>query len=247
MDTQIQEQLKVAKTAAEALAVDGDATVSETETTVRKVLENVVKAEQLPADDKGILEGILKLSAFEDTTAIKIKVQNDPWQQPTPTLTIGNVQTLAAARGDSAIASNLSAIGKQVEAAVVELAKLVEAGTGAFVTAVREVIAKAGPATAKLEQIRSVLAIKMEDGEDADWRMRCKVGELVSMLAQHAAIERMLESSPPPTAAEKAAGSAKDPEEQVWPADMAQAVIDPKSGNITKGELPWGRDPAGPR
>jgi hypothetical protein len=236
---QIQDQLKVAK--AEATALAGDAAIElETETTVRKVLEKL--ATEMQGDGKAILEGILKISAFEDTTTIKIKVENDPLKQ-TQTSTTGTIQALGAAKGDSAVASNLSAVGKKIEDATAELAKMVETGDGTGIVAVREAIAKAGPATAKLDQIKQVFAIKFDAGEDDDWRVRSKVGELVSMLMQHAALERMMESSPAPSAAAKAAGG-KQETADAWPQDMAGVPFDAKSGRFTKGDPPWGRDPS---
>jgi ubiquinone biosynthesis protein UbiJ len=238
MDTQIQEQLKVAKAAAAALVDEQPPTQS----TVRAELEKIVKLDSLPADLKSILQGILKLESFEAGTTVQITVVNDPLQQ-TPTLQTGSIQALAVVNGDSAVAENLAQLSKKVETTTAELAKMVEGVQGTIADAVRTAIAKQGPATAKLEQIQQVLALKFDD-EDEDWQIRCKVGDLVSTLLQFAAVERMMESSPIGKA-----GGDKSPRPAArkvvpWPADMARAQYDKDTGGFKHADPFWGRDSA---
>jgi hypothetical protein len=251
LDAETQERLRVAKEDAAALAADGAPT--ERKITVRELLTELSKAAGIPATAKAVLEKVLGAESFEDKTTftLKIEMYTDPWQLK-PTLTEVPIDGLPTTPATTTFSSN-TAVQKQltdlvakIDKSVADITKATEGKKDKLSIAVRAEIAKAGPATAKLDQIKAVLNLPA-DVEDNDIRWR--VGELVGMLAQHAAVERMYEgdSVAKGANAEKIGkngklGSTVPKQSCPWPTNLATADFDAKSGQFKPGDLAWGRD-----
>jgi hypothetical protein len=230
---EVTKTLQIAKAALDGLLGES----SPRTLTVREALAELAKDAALPAASKAAVEAILKLDVFESTSSISITVANDPDQQ-VPTSQDGSIAAIAAKPSDSAVAENLADVSKKVATGAAEIAKMVEGQTGEYAVAVKTLVTKAGSATDKLEEVKSLFGIVIKD-DDEEWRIRCKVGDLVSMLIQQAALERMIGTAPPATKSEttKAAKPAF-----AFPADLAAAEFDAATGVFKSAEPRWGKD-----
>lgn len=241
MDAKIQEKLRKAATEAAELATDESGTRT---LTVRDILADLAKAEGLPATGKAVLEKILGAESFEDKTTLTLTIEmyTDPWQLKPTSTEVTPAGLPSAGQGsfasNEAIVLKAKELGAKIEAAIEELKKDVAGKSEAFPTAVREAIEKAGPATAKLEQIKSILKI---DEDLKDYDLRWKVSELVGMLSQFAQVESIVDdvSKADPKAVKKAAKP-----QAVWPANMAAAKYDREHGVFKRDDLTWGHDDA---
>lgn len=193
------------------------------------------------------LEAVSKIVA--ETRAVLgkagVAVQNDPAQQKT-TEVEGNIQAIAQATGDSAVASNLKQVAKaNVEALAAritksaeELAALVKDAKGPVADEARTTIEKAGAAAAKLGEVMALFKIdgsKLRDEYDLRW----KVSELVSALQQAAKLEEIIDA---PAATAKTETVEKASTSEAWPRDMAGAKYDEKAGVYKSDDPTWGRD-----
>lgn len=96
---------------------------------------------------------------------------------------------------------------------------------------------KAGPASAKLDEVKSLF--KIDDSKLLDeYDLRWKISELVSALQQAAKLEEILGST------EKSEEKAPTAKADSWPRDMASAGYDSKRGVYKSDDPSWGHDPA---
>ena len=165
-----------------------------------------------------------------------VKEQNDPAQQKTTESEV-DAQRVAQASGDSAVASNLALLRKSIEDRAAALKDAIQKVEGPLADEARALIEKAGPATAKLEEVKSLLKIddsKLRDEYDLRW----KISELVCVLQQAAKVEEILSGT------EKSEEKSATAKSDAWPRDMASAGFDQKAGIYKADDPSWGHDPA---
>lgn len=251
LDASIQDLLRVAKEEAASLAADA-APAAAREMTVSEYLATILKADGIPAGVKAALEKVTGVESWSGTTVVAFTAEmyTDPWQLKPVTLAEVSPASMSSGTAVTTFSSNAALqkrkeLSDKVEKALVEVAQLVEGKTDPFATALRTEVTKAGPATSKLEQVKAVLAIK-SDLDDYD--LRYKVSQLVGMLAEHAAVERMYESgaiekAEKPKAAAPAAPVTKA-DSCAFPSNLANAEYDASTGRFKHADLSWGRDSA---
>ena len=251
LNASTQELLRIAKEEAASLAAD--APVSEPrEMTVHDYLALLAKDEKIPAGIKAALAKVTGIESWSGSTVVAFTAEmyTDPWQLKPVTLaevSLGSTSSGSPSSGSTFSSNEMlqkrQELADKVTKSLADMTKLIEGKTDAFATALRTEITKAGPATSKLEQVKAVLAIKT-DVDDSDLRWR--VSQLVGMLAEHAAVERMFETEVEKTEVGKAAA----PEPVVkanacaFPANLADAEFDSSTGRFKHADVSWGRDNA---
>ena len=216
---EIQQKLKKASDEARTLVIgaDDDGSIN---LTVRTILNDLVKADVLPDAGKELLGKILSSESFADKTEVSVvadayEAMWKPGEVPT------TKEEFLTKRGG---------LEKQIETTAAVIAKAAEGKADKLSTAVRDEIAKAGPVTTKLEQLKELLKIDPDlDSYDLRWR----VSELVGLMSQYAQIEAIVED---------VAKSARPRAEMVWPSNLANATFDRAKGAFVPESLTWGKD-----
>lgn len=234
IDAELQEQIRVTKAAASALAGEE----APKQISVRDFLVELQKTDMAMAPAlKALLDALLKMQSFEGSSVIVLPITTyeDPGQQQT-TMTAKPLET-ASPPADSNFAQNASDMKKAVEAAIAKLQKSVEGKAGALPDGVRLAVAKA-TATEKLAEVTKLFGVAIDPTDDM-WEIRSQIGDLVSLLCQQVKLENLLGNG-----ATAAAKKAAKLEPERWPEDMAKAEFDPAGNRFTQKAPHWGHDSA---
>jgi hypothetical protein len=228
IDAELQEQIRVTKAAAAALAPEAPPARS---LSVRDFLIGLEKAQALTAAHKTIIAATLKMDSIEGSAVIPLPITffDDPDAWP-ETSAQGEIPA-PSPPADSNFAQNAAVIAKAIET----LSKAIEGRDGELAKGVREALAKA-TATEKLAEITKVFGIEIDPVED-DWSVRCQIGNLVSLLCQQVQLEGLLGTG---VSTSKAASKPED-SAVVWPSDMSKAKFDRKRGFVEDSPT-WGAD-----